>query len=102
MVAVDDMDDNYLAEDVILSGLDIYDGPFTIDDLASAKSSLRSRKRTGPDKIPPEVLKACDLDDIVLEFCNQALMNSNKPNQWSVSDLIPEPKSDNLLKADNY
>ena len=54
--AVDDVDDNYLPEDVILSGLDIYDRPFTIDELhACAKSSLRLGKSTGPHKIPPEV-----------------------------------------------
>ena len=29
-------------------------------------------------------------------------MNSNKPSQWSVSDLIPVPKTGNLLKAENY
>ena len=99
--AVDDVDDNYLAEDVILSGLDIYDDPFTIDDLASAKSSLRSGKSTGPDKIPPEVLKACDLDDIVLEFCNQALMNKSREiSRW---DLHPDaPRSHGCQLAEPY
>ena len=50
------------------------------------------KKACGPDGIPPEVFKYCDLDDIMLEFANN-LLNGHKPAQWSKSDLKPLPKS---------
>ncbi|KAJ8383589.1 hypothetical protein AAFF_G00216620 [Aldrovandia affinis] len=51
------------------------------------------RKSAGPDGIPPEVPKNCDLDDIILEICNQALMENIKPDIWSLANIIPVPKS---------
>ena len=91
-------------EDVpaILQGLDIEDGPFTASELAKAKATVREGKSAGPDGIPPEVLKNCDLDDLILEFCNLALINNKQPEIWSLSNIIPVPKSGDLSKPDNY
>ena len=56
----------------------------------------------GEDGISPEVLKKCDVDEIILDFCNQALINNRKPNQWSILNLIPAPKSGDLSNTANY
>ena len=58
----------------------------------TAKSSIKEGKACGDDQIAPEVLKRCDLDQIVLDFCNNALMKGEKPEQWSISNIIPLPK----------
>jgi hypothetical protein len=86
----------------VLSDLNIDDGPFTAEEYAKTKSSLKQGKSSGPDNIPPEVFKNCELDDIVLRICNIALMKCNKPEQWSLSNIIPVPKKGNLSNADNY
>ena len=52
-----------------------------MEEYLHAKRSLKLGKCAGPDNIPPEVLKTCDLDDIILSFCNQVLMNGRKPDQ---------------------
>ena len=38
----------------------------------------------------------CYLDDIILEFCNKALIHGRKPEQWSMLSLTPIPKSRDL------
>jgi hypothetical protein len=86
----------------VYSNLDINDGPFTREEYAKVKSSLKSGKSAGPDNIPPEVYKSCELDDIILSICNLALMKNEKPVQWSLSNIIPVPKSGNLSCTDNY
>ena len=86
----------------VLRNLDIDDGPFTVTELARAKGTVRAGKSAGPDGIPPEVLKNCDLDDIMLEFSNQALLQNKLPEVWSLSNIIPVPKSGDLSKPDNY
>ena len=73
-----------------------------MEEYLHAKRSLKLGKCAGPDNIPPEVLKTCDLDDIILSFCNQVLMNGRKPDQWSLSNILPVPKSGNLSNTDNY
>ena len=52
-----------------LRDLKIDNGPFTISELAAVKSTMKQGKSAGPDGIPPEVLKNCNLDDIILEIC---------------------------------
>ena len=59
-------------------------------------------KAAGPDNIPPEVIKRCDLDDIILSYANKLLMDGEKPDQWSLSNIIPIPKKGNLSKGGNY
>ena len=59
-------------------------------------------KASGEDSIPPEVLKRCDLNDIVLDFCNDALLEGKKPSQWSVPNNVPIPKSGDLSIGGNY
>ncbi|KAK1883345.1 LINE-1 reverse transcriptase like [Dissostichus eleginoides] len=87
---------------VFLQNLPIDDGPFTASELARAKSTVREGKSAGPDVIPPEVLKNCDLDDLILDFCNLALLHNMQPDIWSLSNIIPVPKAGDLSKPDNY
>jgi len=53
--------------------------PFSHAELLDTKKTLTSGKSSGPDGIPPEIFKYCDLDDFVLYFCNKALMEGLKP-----------------------
>ena len=62
----------------------------------------KAGKACGDDGFPPEVLKWCDLDDILLELCNKALLEKVVPDQWRVSNIIPIPKKGDLTKTSNY
>ena len=73
-----------------------------MNELRKAKKCLKDGKQSGPDDIPPEVWKYCDLDDILLDFANSLLNKSEKPDQWSEIDLIPVPKSGDLSDTSNY
>ena len=54
------------------------------------------------DEICPEDLKRCDLHDIVLQFCNRALIDKAKPRPCSLLNIIPIPKSGDLSMGGNY
>ncbi|KAJ8366576.1 hypothetical protein AAFF_G00350410 [Aldrovandia affinis] len=71
-------------------------------EFARAKTTLREGKSAGPDGIPPEVLKNCGLNNIILQFCNLALLSNKQPDMWSLSNIIPVPKAGDLSKPDNY
>ena len=43
------------------------------------------KKKSGDDGIQPEVLKRCDLDDLVLSFCNRALQEGIAPGLLPIS-----------------
>ena len=83
----------------VLEDLDIKTVSFEYE---KAKKSLVQWKTCGEDGIPPEVLKRCNLDEIILSFCNNALVNGEKPNQWSILNIIPIPKSGDLSQGGNY
>ena len=97
-----DIDDEDEAIPTVFEKLNIKEGPFDNEKYREAKGSLVEGKSCGEDGIAPEVLKRCDLDDIILEFCNQVLLEGKKPEQWSLLNIIPIPKSGNLSKAGNY
>ena len=86
----------------ILPELNIDTGPFTVEEYHLVKKKLMAGKSSGPDGIPPEVLKFCNIDDIILNFANGVLMKGEKPQQWSIIDIIPLPKSGDLGFTSNY
>ena len=86
----------------VFEGLDIPDGPFTLDEYQMVKNKLKRGKGAGPDDIPSEVLKYCDIDDLILEMCNRALLSGEKPSQWTRSNIVPIPKSGSLSNPSNY
>ena len=81
---------------------DIFTGSFTLEEYRRAKKRIREGKAYGDDSIPPEVVKRCNLDEIVLGFCNGALEGKGIPEQWTVSNIIPVPKKGDLSKPGNY
>ena len=56
------------------------------------------------DGIPPEVvkIKRCNLDNIILDFCNSTLIDKRKPEQWSILNIVPVPKKGDLTNPNNY
>ena len=82
--------------------LPIRTDPFDKEEYIKAKNSIKEGKSFGADGIPPEVVKRCNLDDIILDFCNGALLNGLKPEQWSILNIIPVPKSGDLSNTANY
>ena len=85
----------------ILDDLKIEDGNFTARELQLAKKNLKEGKQSGPENISPEVLKRCDLDDIILEFANKLLNDNVKREQWSEIDMLPLPKAGDLSDTGN-
>ena len=59
-------------------------------------------KSSSEDNILPEVLKRCDIDDIVLGFSSDALVNREKLSQWSILNIVPIPKYGDLSLGGNY
>ena len=84
----------------VINNLMIPDGPFTREEYTKVKNKLKNGKACGPDGIPPEVFKYCDLDDMMLEFAKN-LLNGHKPAQWFKSDLKPLSKSGDLSSTEN-
>ena len=64
----------------VVDNLHYKTGPFDIDELKTAKCRIAEGKAAGPDEIPPEVYKRCDLDNIILDYANNLVMNNHKPN----------------------
>ena len=87
----------------IFNNLGIKEGPFDMEEYTKAKKSLTEGKACGEDGITPEILKRCNLDDIILEFCNITLSSGDEaPDQWSIINIIPIPKSGDLSLGGNY
>ena len=81
---------------------DMRTDPFDQEEYEAAKKVITEGKSAGDDEITPEVLKRCHLDDIILHFCNGALVHGRTPEQWSILNLIPIPKSGDLREGKNY
>ncbi|MEE8288342.1 MAG: reverse transcriptase domain-containing protein [Nitrosomonadaceae bacterium] len=96
------VDDESEEIETVLSDVDIKEGPFTKDEYNKVKESLTEGKACGEDGIPPEVLKRCDLDDIILDFCNKALIDEEIPRQWTILNIIPIPKGGDLSLGGSY
>ena len=86
----------------LLENLNIKDAYFIKEELLTAKITIKEGKSPGPDNIPPEVMKRCNLDDIVFYFANKLLNENLKPNQLSEIDLLPIPKTGDFSNTKNY
>ncbi|XP_063680045.1 uncharacterized protein LOC134815440 [Bolinopsis microptera] len=54
---------------------------FTKTELEEATKSIKEGKAFGEDGVAPEVLKRVDVDDLILDFCNKALVDGDVPDQ---------------------
>ena len=79
----------------VLQRLEIKCGLFDANEYEKAKHSIKEGKAPGDDEIPPEVLKRCSLDDIILDFCN-SLFKGDKPEKFSILKILPVPKKADL------
>ena len=52
------------------------------------KEVIKEGKSSSVDEIRTEVLKRCNIDDIILYFCNKELLDKMKPKQWSILNII--------------
>ena len=93
-------DDDVIAP--VFDNLDIKTGEFTMTEYQAVKMKLNTGKLPGGDEIPPEVLKYCGLDAIILDYANKLLLNHEKPQQWSDINLLPLPKQGDLGYTTNY
>ena len=59
-------------------------------------------KHGGPDDIMAEVIRCCDLDDIMLDFYNSTYVQQMKPSQWFLLNLVPISKTGNTADTNNY
>ena len=85
--------------ETVLYDVEINDGLFTIEELTKVKSSLKQGKSAGPDNIPPEVLKNCELDDIILVLQH----SSDREQQAQAMVAIQHHTSTQILKSEqNY
>ena len=49
-----------------------------------------------------EVIKYVPIDKIVLNIINKSYINSEQPDLWNISNIVPIPTSGDLTKTDNY
>jgi len=75
---------------------------FDLEELQNAINQLKNGKSCGEDGIPAEVIKYCNIQDIILYFCNKAFHDNCRPDQWNKTNIIPIPKSGDLSNPENY
>ena len=82
--------------------LPIETGPFTNEELHKVLQKRPHGKAAGLDKIPAEVWKTGKFNQILLDMCNDTLLEGRKPQEWSISGIVPITKKGDLSKANNY
>ena len=95
--------------DVALSVLQVHEGtlpidegPFSLDEIATAASQLKTGKACGMDSIPPELLKLTGIHEILMPVFNQAFETGVVPEEWKVSGIIPIFKKGDDSVCGNY
>ena len=82
----------------VIQHLEIKRGAFEMYEYKLAKEVIKEGESCGVD----EILKRYNIDDIILYFCNKALLDKMKPKQWSILNIIPIPKKGDLSLGSNY
>lgn len=59
-------------------------------------------KKSGPDNILLEVIKRCNLDDVIMEFGNCLLKEDVKPKRWLKLGKHPLPETGYLSNTESY
>ena len=60
------------------SDLKIKTGHFANSEYEQVRKQIKENKAQGPDSISPEVLKRCIINDIVINFVSNILINNEK------------------------
>ena len=79
----------------IFQNLNICDSKFTLEEVVEVRKKVREGKAPGEDDMP-EVIQRINIDDLILLFANNILMEGKKPDQFSVLNINPIPKSGDL------
>ena len=95
------IEDEYETIIQVIQHLEIKHGAFEMYEYKLAKEVIKEGKSCGVDEIRPKVLKRCNIDDIILYFCNKALLDKMKPTIWSIFNIIPIPKKGDLSLGSN-
>ena len=61
--------------------LNIKTGPFTNSENENVRKQIKENKATGSDGISPEVLKRCEISDILISFANKIFIHNEKATQ---------------------
>ena len=85
----------------IFENLDIPSSPFTVNEYHKAKQKLVKGKAAGPYGTPTEVFMVADIDDIIIKFANNLLLNLEKSAQYSTSHIQRIPKTGDLSEVGN-
>jgi hypothetical protein len=86
----------------VFQELPIRTDSFDEEELKVAIDQLKNGKSCGADEIPGEVIKYCNINDIILHFCNTALHTGQRPELWNITNITPIPKSGDLSNPENY
>ena len=73
-------------------------------DVLASLLRLDTNKATGPDEIPPRILKEC-AHQIVPSLCllfNQSLQHGSLPEEWKLANIIPIYKKGDISNVENY
>ena len=62
----------------IFQDLEFKTGEFSMHEYKKAKDRISLNKASGSDNIPPEVIKKCDLDQIILNFANKLVTDKSR------------------------
>ena len=76
----------------------------SVEEVTKLLQSIDVNKASGPDNIPPRVLKECAME-LALPltiFFNFTLSRGNIPTDWKVANVVPIFKSSKNNLADNY
>ncbi len=77
---------------------------FTPTSVQKALSSLQANKASGPDKIPPIVLKNCShqMAPILSHLYNVSYCSAHFPTSWKHTHIFPIPKKGDRSNPNNY
>ncbi len=96
------VDVSHVASDIDASPVDVF--TVTEADVVSASQRMRPIHSTGPDGIPPFLLKGSIviLTPILAYIFNLSLVTGEFPNTWKVAAVFPVHKSGSRLDLRNY
>lgn len=78
------------------ANINIFDTPFTEQELNEALKKLKIRKSPGPDKITNEMLQGLGhtAKEVLLKYINTTWMTGLLPKEWKTAKIIPILKKD--------